>query len=47
MKSFEMIDFINRNVIPMAVGEMAYRSLKNNGVNFAKNHQKNTPWCEP
>jgi len=17
------------------------------GVNFAKNHQKNTPWCEP
>jgi len=18
-----------------------------NGVNFAKNHQRNTPWCEP
>ena len=28
MKSFEMIDFINRNVIPMAVGKIAYRILR-------------------
>ena len=28
MKSFEMIDFINRNMIPMAVGKIAYRNLK-------------------
>ncbi len=28
MKSFEMIDFINRNVILMAVGKIAYRILR-------------------
>lgn len=39
------------NVVPMAVGEIAYRNLKKewcefgvkSGVNFAKNRQKNTP----
>jgi len=28
MKSFEMIDFINRNVFPMTIGKIAYRNLK-------------------
>lgn len=39
------------NVVPMAVGEIAYRNLKSNGVkssvNFSKKVAKNTPWCEP
>ena len=28
MKSFEMIDFINRNVFPMTIGKIAYRILR-------------------
>ena len=39
MKSFEMIDFINRNVFPMTIGKISYRNLKKYWCEF---YPKNT-----